>query len=583
MDQTVPAKQLKWLYLFIAMAVAVNFSGLFVTLIGPDATLYATIAKTMVMHHNYVDITVNGKDWLDKPHFPFWVTAVFFRCFGFTTWAYKLPGILFLLMGALYTYHFAKNLYNKQIALWAVLILLTAEHIIISNNDVRAEPYLTGLIIAAVYHFYKAHIRNNYWHLLAGCVFTACAIMTKGMFAIVPIGGAIAGQFIITKQWRQLFAWRWLIAIVLTMLFIMPEIYCLYQQFDLHPEKVMFGQKGVSGMKFFFWDSQFGRFFNTGPIKGGGDPFFFVHTTLWAFLPWSLLLFVGIFQSIKKGIKNVKTHEWYCLCGGLLTFLLFSASKFQLPYYLNIVYPFLAIITAQYLYHVQLPKSIKIIRITQIIVIILMLLIIGALEYFFAPDHFKWPVISLICVVYIIMVFVPDMISTVSMQKIIISTACAAVIVNLFLNLAFYPSLMVYQGGSTAAMWLNDHNPQKYPVMQCEESNWPMEFYLKQPLGTINPDTLKTPPLNSFLLYASNDVINRLTAKGWHISQVCQIQNYRVSRLKREFLNIHTRKTQLTTMLVVLVNAPKPQFIFQRATRLPRYRLQLHVEHSSPH
>jgi len=208
MEQTIPAKQLKWLYFFIALAVAVNFSGLFVTIMGPDAALYATISKTMALHHDYVNLMVNGHDWLDKPHFPFWITAMSFNLFGITTWAYKLPGILFLLMGAVYTYYFAKSLYNKQIALWSVLILLTAQHILLSNNDVRAEPYLTGLIIAAVYHFYKANISNNYWHLLAGCIFTACAIMTKGMFAIIPIGGAIVGQFIITQQWKQLINWK---------------------------------------------------------------------------------------------------------------------------------------------------------------------------------------------------------------------------------------------------------------------------------------------------------------------------------------------------------------------------------------
>ena len=82
MGETVPANQLKWLCFFIVMAVAVNFSGLFVTLIAPDATLYATIAKTMALHHDYVNIYVSGADWLDKPHFPFWITALFFNLFG---------------------------------------------------------------------------------------------------------------------------------------------------------------------------------------------------------------------------------------------------------------------------------------------------------------------------------------------------------------------------------------------------------------------------------------------------------------------------------------------------------------------
>src|SRR4051812_13416805 len=97
-----------WLYALIALAVLLNFSGLFVTIIAPDGALYATIAKTMVLNNNYTDLFAEGRNWLDKPHFPFWIIALSFKCFGFSTWAYKLPAILFLMLGARYTYLLAK-------------------------------------------------------------------------------------------------------------------------------------------------------------------------------------------------------------------------------------------------------------------------------------------------------------------------------------------------------------------------------------------------------------------------------------------------------------------------------------------
>lgn len=555
MDQPETAVQYKWLYLFTGIAVLVNFSALFIPITGPDGTTYALLAKTMVQRNNYIELFDHGKDWLDKPHFPFWITALSFKLFGFTTWAYKLPGILFLMMGAIYTYLFAKSLYNKQIALWSVLILLTAQHIVLSNNDVRAEPYLTGLIIAAVYHFYKAHTNNSFWQLIAGCLFTACAIMTKGMFALIPIGGAIAGQFIITKQWKQLFNLRWLIAVVLILIFILPEIWCLYQQFDLHPEKVVFGHQGVSGIRFFFWDSQFGRFFNTGPIKGNGDPFFFVHTLLWAFLPWSLLLFVAIFQFIKKGIKNIKGTEWYCICGALLTFLLFSASKFQLPHYLNIVFPFFAIITAQYLYGISAPKTIKAVGITQTVVVILLLTIIGVLHYFFRPEIFSWFTAFTILILLFGLIFLPDNISHTINQKIIFKTVLTSFIINLYLNLAFYPSLMHYQAGSEAAVWINNHNPQKFPVVEFDDSYIAaFDFYIKTPVNVINGEGKGSLPPKPFLLYVPADVAKHLSAKGWQIKTLNTFQRYAITRLKPSFLNNKTRAKGLDTTEVVLVN-----------------------------
>lgn len=556
MDQQNSAYQTKWLYLFIGMAVVLNFSGLFTTIIGPDGNLYANVAKTMVLRNNYTDLFAWGADWLDKPHFPFWVTALFFKCFGISTWAYKLPGILFMMMGVTYTYHFAKSLYNKQIALWAVLILLTAQHIVLSNNDVRAEPYLTGLIIAAVYHFYKTYTGNSFWHLLLACLFTACALMTKGMFALITIGGAIIGHLIITRQWKQLFHWRWLLAAVLILVLILPEIWCLYQQFDLHPEKVVFGHTGVSGIKFFFWDSQFGRFFNTGPIKGHGDPTFFIHTTLWAFLPWSLLLFAAIFQFIKKGVKNAQANEWYCISGSMLTFLLFSASKFQLPHYLNIVFPFFAIITAQYLYGLKLPASIRAVCITQNIVVALLMVIICVLEYFFRPQTFNWLTGLVLLVLLLALVLLPQKISA-GMQQTIYRTLLAAFVVNCYLNLCFYPALVKYQAGSEAAFYINQNNPGKLPVYIADGSiHDDIAFYLNTPLTDANPDITVAMP-TPVLLYATKDVIRTYAAKGWDIELIKAFKRYPVTRLKPAFLNKTTRDSQLIDMELVIVKGKK--------------------------
>ena len=551
-EQTITTN-FKWLYIFIAMAVVVNFSGLFVLIIGPDGTLYATIAKTMVLRHDYVNLYALGTDWLDKPHFPFWITALSFNLFGTTTWAYKFPGILFMMMGVWYTYLFAKDLYNKEVALWSALVLLTAQHIVISNYDVRAEPYLTGLVIASVYHLYKAYIQNSFWQLLVGCVFAACSIMTKGMFALIPIGGAIAGHLIITKQCEQLFNWRWLIAAVLIMIFTLPELHCLYKQFDLHPEKIVFGHQGVSGIRFFFWDSQFGRFFNTGPIKGSGDPTFFVHTTLWAFLPWSLLLFVSIFQFIRKGIKNVQSHEWYCICGSLLTFLVFSASKFQLPHYLNIVFPFFAILTAQYLYNLKSEKSINAVRITQLIVTMLLLIIVVALHYFFQPEAFNWITGAILFVLLILLLFLPKAVTSKAFWRIGFSTLLVSFVINLYLNLAFYPSLLHYQALTQAALWINKNNPDKLPVVQSGDVPFAMEFYLDQPLINIGTDGSGTPPPKPYLLFAQTDVINGLKAKGWQMQPVKTFERYWISRLKPQFLNKSTRSKALTYSELVIV------------------------------
>jgi hypothetical protein len=380
--------------------------------------------------------------------------------------------------------------------------------------------------------------------------------MTKGLFALVPICGAIGGHLFITRQWKQLFNIKWLIAVVFILIFIVPELYCLYVQFDAHPEKLVFDKHNVSGIRFFFWDSQFGRFFNTGPIKGHGDPFFFVHTALWAFLPWSLLLFAALFQFVKKGSRMIFRTEWYCISGAMLTFLLFSASSFQLPHYLNIVFPFFAIITAQYLFNIKAPASVKAVKIMQIIIFALLLLVIIALHYFYQSETLTVVTGFFLAVIFVFSFLLPQRISKGLIPQIILRTVMVSFIVNLYLNQVFYKSLLKYQAGSEAAMWINQNNPQHLPVIQVnEDMTTPFEFYINGEAKTLPGEAVTEQTGKEFMLLGSRAYINTLMGKGWQVKPLKTFERYWISRLKPAFLNEATRSKELTEMQVVLVTS----------------------------
>jgi 4-amino-4-deoxy-L-arabinose transferase-like glycosyltransferase len=182
-------------FIFIlVLAFLAHLSGLLNDVFLSDSALYASIAKEMALSNNFLDLTFDGKDWLDKPHFQFWITAISFKIFGINTFAYKFPAILFTFLTLIYTYKLAKDLYNRETALLAVLILATAEHLVISNNDVRAEPYLTGLIIASIYYYHRLILDSRGINLVLASLFAGLAVMTKGLFGLIPIVGAIGGN-----------------------------------------------------------------------------------------------------------------------------------------------------------------------------------------------------------------------------------------------------------------------------------------------------------------------------------------------------------------------------------------------------
>jgi len=141
-----------------------------------------------------------------------------------------------------------------------------------------------------------------------------------------------------------------LAALVLTALCVMPEVWALYLQFDLHPEKTVFDQTGMSGIRFFLWDSQFGRFFNVGPITNkDGNKLFFLLVFLWAFLPWVAAFVLACWRAVRPftGVaKKDGAIQAYLLGSFFVSFAMFSLTSFQLDYYTVIVYPFAAVLIA---------------------------------------------------------------------------------------------------------------------------------------------------------------------------------------------------------------------------------------------
>jgi 4-amino-4-deoxy-L-arabinose transferase-like glycosyltransferase len=317
-----------------------------------DAITYATLARHMVVSHDWVRLILDDQDWLDKPHFPFWMTALSFKLGGISAFTYVLPGFIFHVIGAYYTYRVAALFYNRPTAVLAVLIYLSIFNLMDSAIEIKAEAYLRGEIMAACYYWlrYDAQFRLKY--LLPGALFTAMAVLTKGIFTLFTITSGLFCLWLYQRQWSKPFSLKWLAALALTVVFVAPELLALYLQFN----KPMAGtglEPVVSSFKFFFWDSQFGRFFNTGPIRNlHGDPLFFVRVFLYGFLPWTIVFMVAMkthFKSFAHASSSERAAFIFLTSSFLCTFLMFSATQFQMSYYIDIVLPFAAILCARFL------------------------------------------------------------------------------------------------------------------------------------------------------------------------------------------------------------------------------------------
>jgi 4-amino-4-deoxy-L-arabinose transferase-like glycosyltransferase len=540
-----------YLLLFV-LAFAVNVAGINVKFFTDDPGLYASIAKNLVYKHDILQLFTYNQDWLDKPHFPFWMAALSFKLFGISVWAYRLPALLFFLMAAGYTYLFARKYYTREIAVVAALILMTSQYVIMSNTDVRAEPYLMGLLIGSIYHISNLEERFTIKDLLLAALLTACAIMTKGIFVIVAIYGSLLGQLIFKRKFLSIFSPRFIGLYVLTLLFTFPEFYALYLQFDLHPEKLVFDRHNVSGIKWFLWDSQFGRFVNNGPISRtkSSDIFFYLHTLLWAFAPWCLLFYYAVYKHLRDIVSKSKLAEYYTLSGGLLLLLLFSLSKFQLPFYANIVFPLFAVLTAPYCYKQLSDISNKFRLINQWIYIVLFVVLVLVIHFFLKPANSVFLIIDGM-VFLLLIILINNQIKELPKKTFLI--ACAAVLfANFYLATTLYPTIASYNGQIAAANFINDNKYDQYPIYAARMENNTFQFECKKPVDYLPIEKFNTLNAKSnAVVFVTQYSLDYLIHNHIPYTVIGSFQNYAQERILPAFINSATRAQLLDKVYLI--------------------------------
>ena len=158
MESILTKRTVVLLYFLLSL---VYLSGLFIPLMENDSAQHATMAMQMYLHNDFTLLMKGFNDYLDKPHMHFWLSALSFKLFGLTHWAYRIPALLFTVLGAFSSYKLAEEFYGSKAGHLASLIFLSAQAIILSNHDVRTDAVLTGASIFAIWQLVMYIIPKN--------------------------------------------------------------------------------------------------------------------------------------------------------------------------------------------------------------------------------------------------------------------------------------------------------------------------------------------------------------------------------------------------------------------------------------
>ena len=476
-------------YWFLLLLIfLVYLTGICVPLFENDSAQFAVMAMRMVQENDFFSLFKGPEAYLDKPHLHFWLAALSFKLFGIHDWAYRIPAILALFLGAYSCYGLGSLLYNREVGKVSSLIFMTAQTIVLAAIDVRTDAVLTGFTIFAIWQLATYIERNTLDNLLLGAFGAGMAFSTKGQIALLVIGLPLLCQLAFTRKWLRLLNWRVLVGILVFILAITPMLYAYYLQFDMHPELTIRGRNNRSGLFFIFWEQSFERLSGEGIGKNSSDYFFFFHSFLWVFLPWTIVGLAAYWSKLRVLVRSrfrfTEGKELVTVGGITLIFIIISFAQFKLPHYLNIVIPLFAVLTASYLFQLrsgERKKSLKAFLGIQYFILSL-LFIVSSLICFYVfkfdePYNYVWTVPLLLLIIYY------SLKQEAYYLKIITVSVCSAVMLNAVLNLHFYPTLLRYQGGLTMARLVEEKGiPVDKIHKLSSEHTWALDFYNQKPV-----------------------------------------------------------------------------------------------------
>ncbi|MBF04579.1 MAG: hypothetical protein CMP76_14950 [Flavobacterium sp.] len=520
---------------------------LFLDVMAVDAAQYAGISAEMAQTNSYLEVKEFGKDYLDKPPLLFWLSSTSIKLFGNTNFSYKLPSFLFLLFSLYALYRFCILYYSAKIAKYALLILATSQAYFLMTNDVRTDAILTSCVMISCWLFGLYFSFGKIKHLLFASLFIGFAMLAKGPIGLVAILFPVGIHLIYKKEWKQLFSFQWILVVLVVVVVLLPMSYGLYHQFDLQPDKITNGIKGQKGLYFFYWLQSFGRITGENIWNNNTPWHFFIGTSLWDFFPWFFPLLFAVYFKIKQLFFDKKeSPEIISFVGFTALFFFLSLSKYKLPHYVFVTFPFAAILVAEYLSKISI-KSMKnwiVVNISFGYVVLALLIIYPIL--FFKENYYL--IIILILLQILILFFFRK-----KPEDFIIQYISPVLILNVFMSFIFYPKLVTFQSDAMAAKWMKENHPLEKVALYNKPSHL-FNFYSQNPFNkVIDKEELKKYN-EKIWLYVNEEDLKDIENSNLKIISKKTFNQYRITILKLNFLLENKRKEVLNYRYLIQID-----------------------------
>jgi 4-amino-4-deoxy-L-arabinose transferase-like glycosyltransferase len=331
------AVQLRPVLLLTVLGLPIFFLGLgSPALYDPHESLYAEIAREMVLSGDWLTPHLNGTRYLDKPPLFYWLIALAYKAFGVSEFSARLPIALAGLGGVLVTYSIGRYYFDGNAGFLAGLVLTTSVGYFVFSRQLLPDmvfTFFTTLGIAALLRTARDDRRQQRWAVVASGSL-ALAVLTKGVLGLFPLAVA-AGYALCLGRWRTL---RGLVTLRTVLLFTTLTV----------PWHAWIAWQNTGYAWHYFANEQFWRFLGQRhPLDYVSLPLpiFFLMLFLWL-LPWSPYLALALPQvrpRLAPPDRAAQGHLLLLLWAGLLL-IFFATSRARLPQYSLPAMPALALL-----------------------------------------------------------------------------------------------------------------------------------------------------------------------------------------------------------------------------------------------
>ncbi|MCX6201080.1 MAG: glycosyltransferase family 39 protein [Bacteroidetes bacterium] len=544
-----------FIYSLLAACLICVIGMLGIPLIDIDAAQYASMSREMASTGNYLQLYDLGKDYLDKPPLLFWLSSISIQLFGVHDWAYRLPSILCLGLALWSVYRFTLLYYNELTAQFSVLVLASSQAFILMAHDVRCDTMLMGFVMFSIWQLAAWYQSNAWKHFVMAFIGIGLGMLTKGPIAIVVPGVSFAIHFLLQRNWKQFFRWEYIIGVLIVGILLIPMSIGLYTQFDLQPGKIIHGVPIKSGLRFYYWTQSFGRYTGENVFNEMNHFTFLLENMLWSFLPWIFIFLITLVLSIKDLIKSkfkLQIHEEFITVGGfILTYCMLARSQAQLPHYIFVVLPLAAIVTAKGLHQIYFSERfLKLKKVALYFHGFIFTLLWAAANMIVLFVFTDMPVYVKIVTIIGTVYFLYLLFFYRGQAPKFISLALFTILgVNFILNTSFYPRLLRYELGVSAAAFINQNKLPKNSVYLYEiDESRALHFYGNHSFERLFDSSMLTP---GQILITKASSFTKLQQQFPGSTILHKNAYFGVSMLTLPFLNPATRDKEVTPYIIV--------------------------------